>query len=90
MCVLFYNDICIDINNFRSQKNARKIITSSASVETVPRLKFCKLGCKCEIPPAVKSIPYLIICTVFQTILSIWITLKLHTVCLEVRATCVL
>lgn len=41
-------------------------MTSRAKVEMVPNPKFGKLGPKCEIPPAVRSIPCLIIFTVFQ------------------------
>lgn len=41
-------------------------MTFWASAETVPNPEFCKLGPKCEILPAVRSIPCLIIFTVCQ------------------------
>lgn len=56
-------------------------MTSRVKVEMVPNPKLGKLGPKCEIPPAVRSIPCLIIFTVFQKTLSVWRIQKVHIGC---------
>lgn len=56
-------------------------MTFRASVETVPNPKFCKLGPKCEILPAVRSIPCLIIFTVCQKPPSAWRIERVYVGC---------
>lgn len=56
-------------------------MTSRVSVELVPNSKFCKLESKCEIPPAARSIPCLIIFIVFQKTPSVLRIQKVNNVC---------
>lgn len=53
-------------NSHIQKKNLWEIMTSRTRVETTPTPEFCKLGCKCEIHPAVKCIPYQIIFRFFS------------------------
>ena len=57
------------VNNFQIEKKYLwEIMTSRTRAEIMPTTNFYKLGSKCEILPAVKCIPYQIICTVLQNI----------------------